>query len=249
MSILNYIAPQKILFIDIETASISRSFEDLDPEMQALWARKAAHITRNYDTPIEQNVLESTYRDKAGIHAEFAKVICVGLGFFTDLETEKAIRIKTIHEGDEEEILTQFAAFVNQYVSTKGFRFYCGHNIKEFDAPFLCRRLLINGIGLPPSLDLSGKRPWEVRHLLDTLQFWKFGDYKKYTSLKLLAKIFGIPAPKEDLEGNQVGSVYWEEQDFERISKYCAKDVLTTMQLFNKYTGQNLVEPENVEYV
>ena len=124
----------------------------------------------------------------------------------------------------------------------------CAHNGKEFDFPFLARRILVNELPLPAILDSAGKKPWETQYL-DTMELWKFGDYKHYTSLELLAALFGIPTPKDDINGADIHRVYWEDHDLERIRIYCQKDVLTIARLFLKFQQQPGIEDEDVVYV
>jgi DNA polymerase elongation subunit (family B) len=124
----------------------------------------------------------------------------------------------------------------------------CAHNGKEFDFPYLSRRMMVNGISLPAVLDNAGKKPWEVK-FVDTLELWKFGDYKHYTSLELLAYLFGIPTPKDDIDGSMVAGIYYQEKDLPRIARYCEKDVLTIIRLLLKFAGQDTIAEEHVELI
>ncbi|MGB3546715.1 MAG: ribonuclease H-like domain-containing protein, partial [Saprospiraceae bacterium] len=150
---------------------------------------------------------------------------------------------------DERELLEGFSAMLQQYYKDPAKCYLCGHNIKEFDIPYVCRRMVVNGLSFPEVLQITGKKPWETKHLLDTLELWKFGDYKNYTSLKLLAGLFGIPSPKDDIDGSDVGRVYWQEKDLPRIALYCEKDVLATVQLFLRYQLKPLLEEDQIEYI
>lgn len=225
------IKKENILFLDIETAPLVYEYDKLDDEMKQLWNSKFRFQTS--ETPKEQ------YK-KAGIYAEFAKVICISVGFFNGTE----FRIKSFYGNDEKSVLSDFAALLNKHFNRKEHRL-CAHNGKEFDFPFLCRRLLVNGIKLPKTLNLSGKKPWEVQHY-DTMELWRFGDYKNYTSLNLLARLFNIPTPKDDIDGSDVARVYWEEKNIERIVEYCRKDVLTVAQLLLRFMGENLIDKKNI---
>jgi len=218
---------RQILFIDIETVPQYPSYNLLPPKMQKLWEHKAKFISRSNETVTEAY-------ERAGIYAEFGKVICVSLGFVSTEDGEH-LRIKSIADKDEKVVLNELANLLRNYFNGPH-SFLGGHNIKEFDIPFLCRRMLINGIKLPAIIDLSGKKPWEVNHI-DTMQLWKFGDYKNYTSLKLLAEIFGLKSPKEDIDGSDVARVYWQDDDLQRIAKYCCNDVITVVQLLQTMKG------------
>lgn len=224
---------KNILFIDIETVAASIDFQSLSPEMKAHWTNKASYFPTftNDDASIS-----SLYEQKAGIYAEFAKIVCISIGRFYKEGDEWKFVVKTIAQHDEELLLQEFLALVSKRQSISPIIIFCGHNIKEFDLPFICRRLLINGLEIPAALQLSGKKPWEIVHI-DTLELWKFGDYKHYISLALLAHLFAIPSPKDDICGSDVARVYWHENDLHRIATYCAKDVYTVAQVFLKLKG------------
>lgn len=233
---LENIPVENILFLDIETVPHTDSFENLPEEMKPLWGKKAQYIKKEHETEVD------AYRH-AGIYAEFGKIICIGMGYITGPRDQRLMRIKAICGDDEAKLLADFSETVKKFFST-GEKFLCAHNGKEFDYPFIARRMLINGITLPPALDISGKKPWEVPHL-DTMELWKFGDYKAFTSLNLLAAVFKIPTPKDDIDGSMVYDVYWKQKDIDRIMRYCRKDVLTVAQIILRFKGEQLVE--NVE--
>lgn len=220
-----------VLFLDVETAPLVYKYKDLPEKMKPLWDSKFRF--NQTETP------ESLYK-KAGIYAEFAKIICISVGYFNDGN----FRVKSFSGHDEKMILEDFSALLNKHFNRKE-HLLCAHNGKEFDFPFLCRRMLINGLKLPKTLNIAGKKPWEINHL-DTMELWKFGDYKNYTSLNLLAGIFNIPTPKDDMDGSDVARVYWEEKNLKRIVTYCQKDVLTVAQLLLRFMGQPLIEQKNV---
>ncbi len=225
---------ENILFIDIETVPMCAEYSQLKENFKKLWDKKAENlITNEGETP------ESIF-EKAGIYAEFGKIICISAGFFKGPE----FRIRSFYGHDEKELLKEFIKLCNSYYD-EDYQLLCGHNAKEFDYPYIARRILINGLKIPSILDITGKKPWEVNHL-DTMQLWKFGDYKSYTSLELLATVFNIPTPKDDITGSDVARVYWKENDMERIKNYCQKDVLTVVQLFLKYQGKPMIEARNV---
>ena len=229
----------KILFLDIETVPEEENFDQLSPYKKELWAQKSAYQRKEDESPEE-------FYERAGIWAEFGKIVCISVGYFVIQNSERNFRIKTFF-GDEKQLLTEFKELLDNHFNLKT-HVLCAHNGKEFDFPFLSRRILINGLKLPKLLDIAGKKPWEVNHL-DTMELWRFGDYKSYTSIKLLAALFGIPTPKDDIDGSQVARVYWEENDLERIKTYCQKDTLTVAQLLLKYKGKNLIKEENIEFV
>ena len=232
---------KNILFLDIETVPCSPSFEDLNITFQNLWTEKTAWQRKEEYTPAE------FYKLKAGVTAEFAKIICISVGYLFTKKNENHFRIKSFYGDDEKQIITDFNELLNSQFSKKQHQL-CAHNGKEFDFPFIARRTLINGLKLPALLDIAGKKPWEVNHL-DTMELWKFGDYKHYTSIKLLAALFNIPTPKDDIDGGQVAVVYWNDKNLERIKKYCQKDTLTVAQLLLKYKGEELISENNIEFV
>lgn len=222
-----------VLFLDVETAPVVYRYHDLDENSRKLWDTKF-----RYQQP---ESFEEQYK-KAGVYAEFAKVICISVGFFN----ENTFRIKSFFGDDEKKVLQDFADLLNKHYNRKE-HLLCAHNGKEFDFPFLCRRMLINGVKLPKTLNIAGKKPWEINHL-DTMELWKFGDYKSYTSLNLLANVFNIPTPKDDIDGSDVARVYWEDRDLERIMIYCQKDVITVAQLLLKFKGEPLITEKNIVY-
>ncbi|MGE5518378.1 MAG: 3'-5' exonuclease [Candidatus Dadabacteria bacterium] len=228
-----------ILFLDIETVSQAETYNHLDEEWKELWEIKCHLINRNR----EEETSESSYH-RAAIYAEFGKIICISCGYLQGDGTDKKLIIRSYYGDDERKILKDFADMLKGWSGNKE-KFLCAHNGKEFDYPYICRRMIINGIGIPEILKIAGKKPWDVRHL-DTLELWKFGDYKSYTSLKLLAKVLGIPSPKDDIDGSMVNSVYWIEKDIERIVEYCQKDVITLAQVLLRFHCEPLIEKENV---
>ncbi|WP_343674661.1 ribonuclease H-like domain-containing protein [Chitinophaga sp.] len=211
--------------------------------MQSLWLEK---ITKTAPDSAEG---EDLYAERAGIYAEFGKIICISVGFFTVENGRYQLRIKSIYHDDEKILLSSFLELVNKfYIKNPKFQF-AGHNIKEFDIPFICRRSVIHQLSLPPALQLHNLKPWEVP-MLDTMQLWRFGDFKNYTSLKLLTAILGIPTPKDDIDGSMVAKVYYEEVNgLERIVTYCQKDVVAVGQLLMRFKGVPLVEEGDVVYI
>lgn len=228
---------EKILFLDIETVAQQSDFNDLDEIFQKHWENKARFIAK------EEETAEDVY-ERAGIYAEFGKIVCISIGAIRIENGIKKLRLKSFYNDDETILLTDFFELLNQHYSSRD-DLLCGHNGKEFDFPYIARRALINGITIPSILDLAGKKPWEVPHL-DTLQLWKFGDYKHYTSLSLLTSIFNIATPKDDIDGSMVNEVYWKEKDLKRIANYCEKDVVALTQLFLRFRNENLILEENI---
>lgn len=223
-----------ILFLDIETVPITRDYNILSQRLQKEWERKAKFL-RSDDVDI---TAEGLFYERAGVFAEFAQVICICFGSFSEVDGKWCMRLKSISGTDEKAVLNEFAEMVSRFTAYNQQVAFCGHNIKEFDIPFLCRRMLVNSVTLPAVMDLSGKKPWENPHI-DTLEVWKFGDYKNYTSLALLAEILGIPSPKEDIDGSMVAGVYYEDNDLPRIVKYCIQDVITSARVFFRLKGQS----------
>lgn len=229
-----------ILFLDIETVPQHDGHENLPEEWKILWDHKASFLIRNKETETSKSIYA-----RAGIYAEFGKIICISCGVIQGSGEEKKLVIKSFCGHDEKMLLYQFCEMLNKWCSD-GNKQLCAHNGKEFDFPYLCRRLIINHISLPEILNLHGKRPWEIPHL-DTLDMWKFGDYKNYTSLNLLAHALGIPTPKDDIDGSQVHEVYWKEKNLDRIVVYCQKDVLTVAQVLLRMNGEPLIKTGSIE--
>lgn len=230
---------ENILFLDIETVPQAPSYDALSDTAQDLWRHKAQVLLKDTDTK------PADIYNRAGIYAEFGKIICVSVGMLTRVNENRMFRVKSFFGDDEKELLSNFAALLNKYFNQPG-HFLCAHNGKEFDFPYLSRRMLIQGIALPSLLNTANKKPWEVNHL-DTMELWKFGDYKSYTPLTLLAHVFNISSPKDDIDGSLVWHVYWQQKDLARIVTYCQKDVVTVAQIMLRYQQQPLLEPTEIE--
>ncbi len=230
---------EHILFLDIETVPETELFEELTDQKKELWDQKSKYQRKEEFTADE-------FYERAGIWAEFGKIVCISVGYFNFKGDIRSFRTTSFH-GEESILLKEFKNLLNTHFNqTK--HLLCGHNAKEFDFPYIARRMLIHGIELPYKLNLFGKKPWEIPHL-DTMELWKFGDYKHFTSLKLLAHIFGIPSPKDDIDGSQVREVYYVERNIDRIITYCEKDVVTTAQVFLKLRGDALLTDEETKRV
>jgi DNA polymerase elongation subunit (family B) len=229
---------EKILFLDIETVPQAYQFEQLDDKSKALFEAK-----NRFQISPEKSI-EQIFEDRGGILAEFGKIVCISVGMLHEGSQGKSIRLKSYFHDDEETLLKQFKRLLDDHYNTQ-YHVLCGHNSKEFDIPYICRRMLINGIALPSILQIAGKKPWEINHI-DTMELWKFGDYKSYTSLSLLCHVMNIPTPKDDISGADVARVYYEENDLQRIMVYCEKDVVALIQLFLRLQGEPLVDEFNI---
>lgn len=237
---LDHIRLQDVLILDIETIPQHESYQHLPERWKNLWDKKAKALRKEDESP------EELY-ERAGIYSEFGSVICVSVGLFTQRSGELQFRIKSYYGHDEHSLLHELAILLRENYSSQG-KYLCAHNGKEFDFPYLCRRMIVQGIILPDCLNLAGKKPWEVQHL-DTMDLWKFGDYKSYTSLDLLAAAFDIPTPKDDIDGSMVKDVYYKDKDLERIRVYCEKDVVTLARVLLRMMHLPDLKEENIELV
>ncbi len=239
---MQHIRTENLLFIDIETVSEKATYQNLTENWQELWTEKTQRILPSENTAAE------FYEQRAGVMAEFAKVICISIGYFRYEGEVMQLRIKSFYADEEKKLLQDFIATLNQMEIQNNKWCFAGHNIKEFDIPFLCRRLLINGMPIPEYIDFQNMKPWETNSI-DTFQYWRFGDYKNYTSLKLLAAALGIASPKDEIDGSQVGTVYWKENNLQRIVTYCQKDIITTANILLRFKNMPLIEHDNVVFV
>jgi uncharacterized protein YprB with RNaseH-like and TPR domain len=230
---------EDILFIDIETVPQKAEFGELSENFQKLWDKKSNYFR-------EENQLASDVYERAGIYSEFGRIICISAGVIIQKNRERFYRVKSFYNDDEKKLLSEFSNMLNKFTSNPAKK-VCAHNGLEFDYPYIARRTLINGLRLPKILDISGAKPWEIKdRLLDTLQLWKFGDYKNYTSLDLLCAVFDIPTPKDDIDGSQVAMIYYREGDLDRIIRYCEKDTLALTNLMLRYKGEPIIPIENM---
>jgi len=225
-----------ILFLDIETVPLFSKYQDMDDEAKELWEVKTKYQRKEEFTPEE-------FYDRAGIWAEFGKIICISVGYFVFKGDKRNFRVTTFH-GNEKDLLNDFKSLLESHFNRPQ-HLLCAHNGKEFDFPFIARRMIINGIDLPYKLNLFGKKPWEIPHL-DTMELWKFGDYKTFTSLKLMSYVLGVPSPKEDLDGSMVRDVYYEEKDIDKIIRYCEKDTVTIAQILLRLRNNELLTDEEI---
>jgi uncharacterized protein YprB with RNaseH-like and TPR domain len=226
-----------ILFLDIETVPEKEQWNELSKDTQELFEKKT-HYQRK-----EEHTAEEFY-ERAGIWAEFGKIICISVGYFVEVQNKKKLRLTSFFGDDEHQILTDFKVLLETYFTKKS-HVLCAHNGKEFDFPFITRRMIVHQIELPHKLNLFGKKPWEVPHL-DTLEMWKFGDYKQYTSLKLLTAILGISSPKDDIDGSEVANVYYKEKNIQRIVTYCEKDTIAVAQILLRFNNQELLKEKDI---
>lgn len=230
---------ENILFLDIETVPEAADYQELDDAKKELWEHKSQYQRKDEFTA-------EKFYDRAGIWAEFGKIVCISVGYFHMTGNLREFRV-TSFQGEEPKLLEDFKTLLNTHFKYPK-HLLCAHNGKEFDFPYIARRMIIHRIDLPYKLDLFGKKPWEVPHL-DTMELWKFGDYKHYTSLKLMANILGIPSPKEDIDGSMVRDVYYEEKDVDRIVTYCELDVVTTAQVFLRLRNNDLLSASEIKKV
>jgi len=231
--------PTHVLFLDIETVPGRPSFDDLNETEQAFWEKKSALFRDDEESAAD------VYQ-RAGIYSEFGKIVCISVGLILNKTGSYRFRVKSFYGENEAGLLRDFAAMLEKFAE-KDQTWLCAHNGKEFDFPFIIRRMLINGVDVPGLLNIAGKKPWEVA-FLDTMELWKFGDYKHYTSLNLLTYLFDIPTPKDDIDGSMVSQIYHEDKDLDRIVRYCEKDTLAVAQLFLRFRGEGLIREEDVEH-
>ena len=231
---------ENILFLDIETVPIAPEMDSISPYLRQLWEKKSAYIRKEDESA-------SDAWPRAALYAEFGRIVCISAGIFSHLGEPKRFRIKSFAGEDEAIILEGFTELVRKFRPAVDLRL-CAHNGKEFDFPYLSRRMLILGKEIPQVLQVAGKKPWEL-NFIDTMELWKFGEYKNFASLALLAEVLGIPNPKDDMDGSQVASVYYEGKNLDRISRYCEKDVLAVAQILLRFRGDALIPEENVEIV
>jgi hypothetical protein len=237
---LESVKTEDVLFLDIETVPAAPSYDLLDPVMQLLWDKKS----RQFKTP--EQTSEEIY-ERAGIYSEFGKIICISVGLIKE-KNPSSFRLKSFYGDDEKKLLSDFSAMLEKFSKNNKEALLCAHNGKEFDFPYIARRMIINEIIIPEILDNAGKKPWEIK-LLDTMDLWKFGDYKNYTSLDLLTSVLGIPTPKDDIDGSMVAGIYYNEKDLIRIVKYCEKDVLAIAQVLLRFMNLSCISSDRIESV
>jgi DNA polymerase elongation subunit (family B) len=237
---LDNIKTEDVLFLDIETVPEASSYELLNPVMQTLWDKKS----KQFRSP--DQTANDVY-ERAGIYSEFGKIICISVGLINEKNPFR-FRLKSFYGSEERTLLSEFSAMLSKFTKTNKEALLCAHNGKEFDYPYIARRMIINGLIIPEILDNAGKKPWEIK-LLDTMDLWKFGDYKNYTSLDLLTSILGITSPKDDIDGSMVAGIYYGENDIERIVRYCEKDVLAIAQVLLRFMNQPQISDDKIESV
>lgn len=230
---------EDVLFLDIETAPQKAGFSELTERFQHLWDKKSSTFR-------DQEQQAADVYERAGIYAEFGRIICISAGVIIQKNGERFYRVKSFFDQDEKKLLSSFNDMLEKFTANPGKKL-CAHNGQEFDYPYIARRTLINGLRVPRILDIAGAKPWEIKdRLLDTLQLWKFGDYKSYTSLDLLCAVFNIPTPKDDIDGSQVAKVYYQDGDLDRIIRYCEKDTLALTNLMLRLKGEPIIPIENM---
>lgn len=226
-----------ILFLDIETVPEQKEWSDVSELTQELFTKKTAYQRKDEIAPED-------FYERAGIWAEFGKIVCISVAYFTENQNQKTLRVTSFSGHDERQILLDFKTLLNDHFNRPK-HLLCAHNGKEFDFPFIARRMIVHQIELPSKLNLFGKKPWEIPHL-DTMEMWKFGDYKHFTSLQLLTSILGIPSPKDDIDGSDVARVYYQENDLPRIVEYCEKDTVTLAQLLLRFNNEDLLNEDQI---
>jgi len=233
----------KVLFLDLETVSTTETYQELPERLKSHWDKKAAFFSST-----EEKEVSDWYEDRGAIFAEFGKIIVISMGYLTpEAPGELQLRIKSLYGHEERKVLEEFSTLLEQKFNQDEL-ILCAHNGKEFDFPYLCRRLLVNGLPLPAVLRLSGKKPWEIPHM-DTMELWKFGDWKHFTSLDLLASIFDIPSSKSELDGSQVGDAYYKEGRLNDIRDYCNRDVYVTVQVFLRLNSLPVLKQDQVIFL
>jgi hypothetical protein len=237
---LDNIKVEDVLFLDIETVPQAPSMSSLEPAMQILWEKKSK-LFRNPDQSAED------VYERAGIYSEFGRIICISVGFIRE-KNPFSLRLKSFHSDDEKILLTEFSAMISKFSKSNKDAVLCAHNGREFDFPYIARRMIINRLIIPEILDNAGKKPWEIK-LLDTMDLWKFGDYKNYTSLELMTTILGIPSPKNDIDGSMVADIYYNEKDLPRIIRYCEKDVIAIAQILLRFMNLGEIQEDKIESV
>lgn len=239
---LGNILLEEIIFLDIETVPLASEYHGLSEKWKQLWEHKMKFQV-NDDEPVE------VLYNRAGIYAEFGRIVCISAGYVTQKAGHLFFRVKSFYNEDEKTLIQNFFNALEAFAKA-GKRRLCAHNGQEFDYPYIARRALVNNLKLPKIFDIAGLKPWDLKdQLIDTLQLWKFGDYKHYTSLSLLCELFNIPTPKDDIDGSQVAQIFWEEKNIERIVRYCEKDTLAVANLLLKYKGDKIIPMENMEIV
>lgn len=226
-----------VLFLDIETVPQNEFWTEVPETTQELFTKKTAYQRK-------EEISAENFYERAGIWAEFGKIICISVAYFTEKDNKRNLRVTSFYGDDEKQVLLDFKELLDTHFN-KAFHVLCAHNGKEFDFPYIARRMIVHQIELPSKLNLFGKKPWEVPHL-DTMELWKFGDYKHYSSLQLLTTILGIPSPKDDIDGSEVANVYYKEKDLDRIVNYCEKDTIAVAQLLMRFNNEKLVEEHEI---
>ena len=226
-----------VLFLDIETVPQKENWSEVPEITKELFSKKTAYQRKEEITPED-------FYERAGIWAEFGKIICISVAYFTNVTQERNLRVTSFSGDNEKQILIDFKQLLETHFN-KPYHVLCAHNGKEFDFPYIARRMIIHQIELPAKLNLFGKKPWEVPHL-DTMELWKFGDFKHYSSLQLLTSILGIPSPKDDIDGSEVARTYYKDKNLERIVSYCEKDTIAVAQLLIRFNNENLIEEKEI---
>lgn len=233
MRVLKNLKEENLLFFDIETASVVKELE-LDTPLFDSWEYK---VNKNKD--MSNDDIIASYATRAGLYPEFAKIISIVVGKIV----KGKIHLITLDQDKEEDLLNEFNKLVERNIKCK----LVGFVNNSFDTPFVYKRMIINGIAPHDNLDVSGLKPWEIEDI-DLALEWKGASFER-ASLINVATALGLPSPKDDISGADVGKVYWNEgrEGLDRISKYCRKDVVTTINLFKKMRLEEPLEVANEE--
>jgi len=232
---------RNILFLDIETVGCAPNYSELEERFKKEWDKKSRFLLNS-----DVMTAEELFNERAGIYSEFGKIITIGLGsFHYNEEKELCLRVKALNEHEEKQLLLDFKQLIETKFDQRSLAF-CAHNGREFDYPYITRRMLVNGIQLPLALNHAGKKPWQINHI-DTMDLWKFGDRKSFTSLELLASLFNIDSSKSNIDGSMVNKIYYEEKDINKITDYCKQDIVVTAQVFLNLKGLSTVKSENIQ--
>jgi len=223
----------KLLFLDIETVGIEEDLDSLHitfPHLSKMWGETGYdYCKRRY--PNEDLYSNEMFIKKAALLPEFGKIVCASVGF---ISPNGQIKLDSF-VGDEKDILGNICELFNS-VDKLGFKI-CGHNIKNFDLPYIGKKMLVHGITLPKILPTYNDKPWETK-VVDTKEVWGFNSYIGLSSLDLICASLDVESPKNgDLKGDLLHQFYYsEKKDINKIKEYCEKDVEATIKLVKKIT-------------
>jgi DNA polymerase elongation subunit (family B) len=261
----------KVLWFDIEAVPEKASFFELTPKKQELfksrfkkdWEAMGADPQRHFikemitaastvtpveavETLVDNKMIEALYNNKAPLHPEFGKIVCISIGYIDGEipekiedkpEVELKLKLKSFYGHDEVKLLQDFLNATKSAITNAVNPTYhlCGHNIMNYDVPFIAKRFIINGLKLPAMFDLDGKKEWNLPYFIDTRNVWKFNVYDSNCSLDLLCNLFDVESSKEGgISGKDVRDVFYIENDVQKIAMYCEEDVRALAQVYLK---------------